>query len=377
MAHNDRQPLLRIHYRDPQDGWEGIAVVDTLVDGVAAGGVRVSRTTSAEEVVRLAQTMTLKTRAMGLPLGGAKFGLRYDPTCPRKVDALTRFFRHILPMCRSMIGFGPDMNTSPDELDEVARRIGLRTRHTALAENSRNGYENVARYDAALRTKVGPLTVLEARTGVGVWAAAEKTARSLGLRAPYRVVIQGFGQVGSGTAWFAQEAGHKVIGIADLGGFYSNENGFDIHDLTCRRGKDRLLDPGQLSPNVHRADPAGWLTQDCDILVLAANSNALTREHADRVAAKIVIEGGNLAVAPDAELLLHQRGIPVVPDFLVNGGAIGIVSGIIQLGWDTSTADVLLSKLREHIAMALDHLDQNPSNRSLTLRHAAQLSLLE
>src|SRR5687768_10433122 len=92
-------PLLKVQYCDPVDGWHACLVVDSLFDECAGGGVRVSPTTDAAEVEKLARAMTYKLRALGLPLGGAKAGIQLDPRRPGKVDALERFYRFVAPIC--------------------------------------------------------------------------------------------------------------------------------------------------------------------------------------------------------------------------------------------------------------------------------------
>ena len=172
-----RPPLVSITYRDPVQGWEGMLVIDSLVNGVCGGGLRVTKTVTVEEVTRLARGMTLKNSIMELPLGGAKSAIRYDPTATDLEDALVRFFEHVRPIVEKTYGFGPDMNTPPDLCDAVARRVGLKSRHMALAETSPHGYEGVANYDKALRLSFGPLTVVDARTSIGVTGAVETDAR--------------------------------------------------------------------------------------------------------------------------------------------------------------------------------------------------------
>src|SRR4051812_25587690 len=196
-------------------------VVDSLVDGVCAGGLRITTTVTLAEVKRLARGMTLKNAVMQLPLGGAKSAVRYDPRAGDLEDALVRFFEHIRPLCERMYGFGPDMNSPPDLCDAVARRAGLKSRHMALAEKSPYGYEGVANYDRALRCSIGPLTVTDARTAIGIAGAVETAARVYELGRPLRVAIQGFGSVGMGSVHFLRQRGHVIVGVADSGGTYA------------------------------------------------------------------------------------------------------------------------------------------------------------
>ncbi len=343
---NAARPHLVIRYRDPQEGWEGFAVIDSLVDGRAAGGVRVTETVTESEVVALARAMTLKLRSVGLPCGGVKYGIQYAPGAPGKVDALERFFRAIKPMVAEVAGFGPDMGTTAGELDEVATRIGLPTRHAALLSAHPDGARNVERYHESLRQPFGPLTILEARTGVGVAAAVEKAAEPLGVKKPLTIALQGFGQVGRGAAHFLERAGHTIVGIADLGGYYRDPSGLSVSELLRTRDDKGMISGAE---KVRAGPPESIYDESCDALVLAAQSHSVHAGNVDAIQAKLLVEAGNLTVTKEAEEALAARGIPVVPDFISNAGAIALVAGIIVAGWETDDAERLLGRIGEQI----------------------------
>jgi glutamate dehydrogenase (NAD(P)+) len=273
-----RPPLVSISYRDPKQGFEGMLVIDSLSsNGVCGGGLRVTKTVNLEEVTRLARGMTLKNSLMQLPLGGAKSAIRYDPTAPDLEDALVRFFEHIRPMCERMYGWGPDMNTPPDLCDTVARRAGLKSRHMALAETSVHGYEGVANYDKALRLPFGPLTIVDARTSIGVTGAVETAAKVYELERPLRFAVQGFGSVGMGTVYFLTQRGHSVVGIADGSGYYRDPAGLDFEMFYKARSGRREIDREAIPERLHGGPPAAVLEEECDVLVLAAIPDAVGR----------------------------------------------------------------------------------------------------
>jgi len=367
-------PLVSITYRDPVQGWEGMLVIDSLVNGVCGGGLRVTKTVSLEEVTRLARGMTLKNSIMELPLGGAKSAIRYDPMATDLEDALVRFFEHIRPMVERMYGFGPDMNTPPDLCDAVARRVGLKSRHMALAERSPYGYDGVANYDKALRLPYGPLTVVDARTSIGVSAAVETAARVYELGKPLRVAVQGFGSVGMGTVYFLTQRGHAIVGVADGSGYYRDPAGLDFDVLFKAREGRREIDPTALPARLHAGPPSAVLEEECDVLVLAAIPDAVGPAEAARVRCKMIVEGGNFAVAPSAFSELSARNIPVVPDFIASGGAIATVSGIIQLGWSIEPA-VLLAEIEGRVSRATERAAREARSRGITMREAGLLQL--
>ena len=375
LSEMKRQPLLKVQYRDPIDGWEGILVIDSLVDGLCAGGVRVSRTVDENEAMRLARAMTLKMRSLGLPLGGAKVGIRYNPRSDDFQQAVTRFFQHVKPICAEMYGFGPDMNTSAAGLDQVARDIGMPTRHQALTRKRPDGMDAVKRYHEVLDKSYGPMIVQDARNGAGVAASVERTARITGLEGTLRVAVQGFGQVGGSTAWFLQRSGHTVVGIADGNGYYRSRNGLDVEALISKRAPDRTIDVSQLPGGVDILDRESVLEEDCDVLVLAAVADAVTHDTASKVRAKIVVEGGNLAVSEAASLLLHSKDVIVVPDFLASGGAISVVAGVICMGWNTDPLEDFIQHVGNHIGDAVERAVISAREKGLTVRQAAMLEL--
>jgi glutamate dehydrogenase (NAD(P)+) len=364
-------PLLEIHYSDPYEHFEGFLVIDTLVDGLAAGGFRITPTVDASEVRQLAAVMTLKNTLMGLPIGGAKSAIRYDPTSPHVRQAVTRFFEHVRPVCESMYGWGPDMNTPPELCDEVARRAGLKSRHMALAERSPYGYEGVEQYNRALRLRFGPLPLVDLRTAAGVVGATEEAADCFGLSRPLRVAVQGFGSVGAGTVYFLANRGHRVVGVADASGYYRDPEGLSFDELYAAKADGREIDPTALDPRLHAGPPATVFDEPCDVLVLAAVKHALDEAKAQDVRTAMVVQGGNLAVTHDAERVLERRGIPCIPDFLASAGGIAIVSGIIQLGWDGDDPEQILRRIEERTRQATRHTSRHAIEQQLSFREAA------
>ncbi len=369
-------PLLTVSYRDPKQGWEGFVVIDSLVGGVAGGGLRVTNTVNVDEVTRLARGMTLKNAVMGLPLGGAKSGIRHDPRSPDLEDSLVRFIEHVRPICERMYGWGPDMNTPPDLCDNVARRAGLRSRHMALAERSQYGYDGVANYDKALRSMFGPLTVTDARTSVGVAGAVETAARLFGLPGKLRVAVQGFGSVGMGTVYFLTQRGHSVVAVADASGTYRSPSGLDFDALFQARKGRPDIDKERVDSRLHGGSPQAILDQECDVLVLAAVADAVGPADVDRLKCRLIVEGGNLAVSPAAREPLQARGIAVVPDFIASGGAIATVSGIIQLGWSIEPSE-LLAEIERRVSTATERVTGIAQAERITLRDAALRELAE
>jgi glutamate dehydrogenase (NAD(P)+) len=325
-----------------------------------------------DEVRRLARGMSRKNYCIGLPLGGAKSAIRYDPTSIDLEDALVRFFEHVGPLCQKMYGWGPDMNTPPDLCDAVAKRAGFKSRHQALAESSPHGYDGVERYNTALRQFVGPLSVTDLRTAMGVVGAVETAAGVYDMNRPLRVAVQGFGSVGMGTAYHLAKRGHKIVGVADAGGYYRDPNGLDCEKLVEAKQGRREIDRSAVAEGLYAGEPNMVFKEECDVLVLAAISYALGSDRVGDLRCKMIVEGGNWAIVPEAYRDLQARGISFVPDFIASGGAIATVSGIIQLGWD-SEPEALLREIENRVSSVTREVAEEARRLNMTMRDAALL----
>jgi glutamate dehydrogenase (NAD(P)+) len=355
------------------NGWEGFLVIDTMTPFKCLGGVRLGDTVTEAEVARLARAMTLKTRALGLRFGGAKAGIRYSPAGPHRRTVLLEFFKRIQALCESVYSFGPDMNTSEDELDAVAAALGMSSRIAAIAGATSDPVAALSRYHGALKLRVGPMSMGEARTGAGAVGAVLAIADSIGLRGGLRVGIQGFGAVGAGVAWLLHRDEHKVTGVADVSGFYRDPDGLDIDELLRLRGSERQLDPSRVPARWHAGPPDGILRHPVDVLVLAATPDSVNAANAAALQAKSVVEAGNIAVTAEANELLRGRGIPVVPDFIASGGAIALADGVLHGNMPHADAGALAEVLRRRVggataAAAVAARQANVSMRDAALR---------
>lgn len=368
-AHKRAHPLLSVSYRDPQGGWEGVLVIDSIVEGATIGGVRVTPTVHAGEVARLARSMTLKTMAIGLPVGGAKVGIRYDPGAATKRDAMSRFFAHVRPLCEAWYAFGPDMNTTSQELDEVAARAGIAWRLGALASAAEHEALR-RRLIHAMDLPIGPFTVETLRTGAGVAAAVARAADCMRMRGPLRFAVQGFGVVGSAAAWSLCQRGHCLVSAADLGGSYTHQDGLDVSTLMAARGPGGLIEAEALPGFVHRSTAEDVLYADVDVLVLAAGPDAIHADNSERIRARLIVEGGNIGITAQAGARLHARGIAVVPDYLASGGAVAMGVGVIRSGFPHDDAGRLIGKIESLIAGATERAFQKAVDTALPMRMA-------
>jgi glutamate dehydrogenase/leucine dehydrogenase len=285
---------------------EAIVVVDNVAAGPAIGGVRMAPDVTVQEVARLARAMTLKNAAARLPHGGGKAGIIADPLMSQsdKEAAVRWFARSIRGLDRYIPG--PDMGTDETCMawvhDEIGRCVGLPSVLGGI-----------------------PLDELGA-TGFGVVVAAEAVeAAGLIELDGARVAIQGFGAVGRHAARFLAERGAVVVSVSDRAGSVTNPDGLDVAELLAWQSSGKTVG---LFSSGERGMPDAPLWADCDIVVPAARGDVITAATVGLVRARLVLEGANIPITPEAEAMLHERGVLCIPDWIANAG--GVICGSVE-----------------------------------------------
>jgi len=312
-------PLLTTTYVDPEEGTVGWLVIDELVSGVAAGGLRVCEGITEAEVAQLARNMTRKQRAAGLRVGGAKAGLDMAPSHPARARVLGRFLAALKPFILHCWSVGPDMNTTMPELEGIAHELGIPSLKIAIGRNRGLADVEFLRRYALFQAPVGEFTVNALRPAVAVTASIEVLAERI-EPGPARIAIQGAGNMGGAVAWLLASRGFRVVAWSDDEKLLAADEGLDVATLVARRRLGRLPDgPGESRPS------AAILDLPCDVLVLAAVSRAFPLEAVARLRAGAVVEAANLALEGEVEDALHLRGITVVPDLVASvGGSLAV-----------------------------------------------------
>jgi len=295
--------------------FEGIRVLHNTSLGPGKGGIRYSMDVNIDEVKALAAWMTWKCAVIGVPFGGGKGGIKCDPRqmSAGEKERLTRAYTRAIA---EVIGPdadipAPDMGTTGQEMawiaDEYARVTG--------------------KFQPAVITGK-PLTLggskgrVEA-TGRGVMVATRCALHKLGIdHKAATVAVQGFGNVGSISALLLRRMGLKVVAISDISGAYYNEEGIDIQKaITYRDANKGTLDGWTGGSKISNDD---LLTLDVDVLVPAAMENQITKHNAANVKARLIVEGANGPIAANADAILQEKGITVVPDILANAGGVTV-----------------------------------------------------
>lgn len=311
---DDLGPSKITHLYEPSVGLKGILVIDNTAVGPSIGGLRIAPDVSVEECVRLARAMTLKNASAGLPHGGGKMVVYGDPKMSKhQKERIVRSAAASLRNQEAYI-FGPDMGTDEECMawvrDENGRAVGLPREIGGI-----------------------PLDEIGA-TAWGLFHATEIAMRyqNFELEAA-RVVIQGFGSVGKHCARFFGRAGAHVIAANDSRGTVFNPDGLDISALFELKQQGRSVaefDKGE------RLDKDAIVDIDCDIWVPAARPDVINENNADRLHAKLVVEGANIPVTEGAERLLFERGIMCIPDFIANAG--GVICAAMEYHGATEAA---------------------------------------
>ncbi len=292
----------------------GYRVQHSIVRGPGKGGIRFTPDVTLDEIRALASWMTWKCAVVNIPFGGAKGGVVCDPgkLSRRELEAITRrYTAELLDYLGPERDVpAPDLGTNEQVMAWVMDTYSMHVRHTSTAVVTGKPLD------------LGGSRGRREATGRGCLIVADQALQRLRLnREEQRVIIQGFGNVGSIAAKLMQETGYRIVGVADIHGGLYNPKGIDVPKLI-----NHALEAGQVSgfPGCDPVDPMQILFQDCDIAIPAAVENVITSHNADRVKARIIIEAANGPTTALADDILAEKKVFVVPDILANAGGVTV-----------------------------------------------------
>jgi glutamate dehydrogenase (NAD(P)+) len=347
----------------------GYRVQHNLARGPAKGGLRFHRATDLDEVRALAMWMTWKCALVNVPFGGAKGGVTVDPRTlsEREKEAVTRRFATEL---EGIIGPekdipAPDVGTNAQNMAWIMDTVSMH-----------RGY-SVPGVVTGKPVSIGGSLGRADATGQGVVYNIEQACERLGMElAGATVAVQGFGNVGEATARLLTQAGARVVGLTDVGGGVYREAGLDVAFL-----RRYLQETGSIAdaPGTQPLSNEELFALDIDILVLAALESQITADNAGTVRARILAEGANGPVEPDADPILAQNGVLVIPDILCNAG--GVIVSYFEWVQNREarfwTLDEINSRLREIIVGAAEAVWQRAENDGIDHRLAANVIAVE
>ncbi len=290
----------------------GFRVQHSVARGPGKGGIRYAPDVSLDEVRALASWMTWKCAVVNIPFGGAKGGIICDPKKMSQGE-LERMTRRYTSEIIEFIGPekdvpAPDMNTNEQTMAWIMDTYSMHMRQT------------VTSVVTGKPLNIGGSRGRREATGRGIKVICDESMRYLNMNVEgCRVIVQGFGNVGSNAARLMHEAGYKIIGIAEFDGGLYNPNGIDIHQLLEYRSRNNTI----LGFSGAEAMPSDEVIEsECEILIPAAMENVITSRNADRIKARVVVEGANGPTTAVADEILAEKRIFVMPDILSNAGGV-------------------------------------------------------
>lgn len=322
-------PYLVSEWHDQASGAHGWFVIDRLVDGMCAGGIRMRQGVSVEEVTELARTMSHKMAVLDIPYGGAKSGIDCDPASPHAPAVLRGFIDAIRPFIAERYATGADLGTHEDEIIAACQLVGLT--HPMQAGFKTEGGAGLNRVKQALALTSEGVPITELMAGYGVAECTMEAAHVLGLPlSGATVALQGFGNVGGAAARYLDRAGARVTVVADIEGTILDDNGLDIPHLLSIRDRFGRIDRNRLPASARRATEPSWLQQKVDIMIPAAIGNAIRSDNQAAIQCRLLVEAANNPVTAEAEAKLEQRGITILPDFVANAAAAFFFCGLLE-----------------------------------------------
>jgi len=327
-------PKKSVFVYDPKTGLKGIVVLDNVARGPAIGGVRMLPDVTFEEVFRLARAMTLKNAAAEIPHGGGKSGIIADPKSPNKPELIRAFAKAI----RHLVDYipGPDMGT--DEkcmaiiMDEIGRACGL-------------------------PRELGGIPLDEiGSTGYGVVESTEVACEFAGINlSGATVAVEGFGAVGRAAVKFILEKGAKVVAVSDSKGAIYNQNGLSYERLLkvkSETGAVKNYGEGQILA------PEQIFELPMDIIIPGARPDVISERNAHNIKCKLIVEAANIPATREAEKILHERGILVVPDFIANTG--GVITAAVEYrgGTEKEAFEYIRDKVRRNTKLVLEKANE-------------------
>jgi glutamate dehydrogenase (NAD(P)+) len=349
--------------------FEGYRVQHNMARGPAKGGIRFHQGVTLDEVKALAMWMTWKCAIAGLPFGGAKGGIVVDPKRLSEGE-LERMTRRYATEISVIIGPeydipAPDVNTSPKIMAWIMDTISME-----------HGFSTPA-VVTGKPLSVGGSQGRNAATGRGVMFVALEVCKRLGIDPmSSTVAIQGFGNAGSVAARLMAAQGFTIVAVSDSTGAIHNAAGLDVDAVIAHK---QFTGTVTGFPDATAITGSEVLEVPCDVLVPAALENQITGENAARVQARLILEAANGPISPDADVLLEQRGVTVVPDVLANAGGVTVsyfewVQDLQSFFWDEDEINARLEKVMHRAFTEVWDMSQQ---QGVSLRQGAYFLAIE
>ncbi len=338
IPHDKFGPEKIIEVYDADSNMHGFLVIDNTKLGPGKGGIRMTPDVSAEEVFRLARTMTWKCALAELPFGGAKSGLIIEKgvSLEDKKKKVEAFSRALKPVCPSEYIAAPDINSGEQEMKWFASANGSMKACTGKPAD------------------IGGLPHELGSTGFGVAHAADVAAKE--LKTGKRIAVQGFGNVGQFAAKFLGEMGYTIVAVSDSKGCIHNKEGIDVKKLIEVKKETRSVvnyKPGDV------LDGSNIFELDVDIIIPAAIADVINKNNSGKIKAKLIVEGANISITDEAKEILHSNNVFVVPDMIANAG--GVISSYVEHigGSEDEMFKMIEEKVRKNTKLIIENAKKN------------------
>ena len=397
----NKKPEIVFEWNDSETDAEGWVVINSLRGGAAGGGTRMRPGLNRHEVLSLAKTMEVKFTVSGPAIGGAKSGINFDPSDPRKKDVLKRWYKAVIPLLKNYYGTGGDLNV--DEIHEVIPitedyglwhpQEGVLQGHFSPRDNEkihkigqlRQGVSKViedAQYSPDLSRKY---VIADMITGWGVSESVRHYYDVYGGSVKgKKVIVQGWGNVGAAAGFYITQAGGQVVGIIDRSGGIINEKGFTMDEMTTlfnEKAGNTLASSAFEMLSFDEVNDRIWDLQT-EVFLPCAASRLITQEQADRLIAtglEVIACGANVPFA-DKEIFFGPIGenvdnkISIVPDFISNCGMARVFAYLMQSDVELSD-DAIFTDTSETIRAALEKSFNTNSSKTKIAQTAFEIAL--
>lgn len=341
----------------------GFRVQHSSTLGPYKGGIRYHQDVSLSEVSALATLMTFKCSLLNLPLGGAKGGVKVDPTKLSRTEKqnLTRRYTSELG---TLIGPRVDI-PAPDMGTDAQTMAWIMDTYSQEVGNSEPGVVT------GKPIEIGGSLGRNGATGLGVVFITEKALEKIGMKmSGITMVIQGFGNVGSHAALYAHQRGAKVIAVSDVSGGIHNPSGLNVPELLKYVVEHKVV---RGFPGAEPISNDDLLTLKCDVLAPCAMENQISETNAHKIQAKIIAEGANGPTNNAATKILTERDVMICPDILANGGGVIVsyfewVQGMQQFFWSENEVN---DRMKQIINGAFDKVWELKTEKKVDMRTAA------
>ncbi|MDO9593465.1 MAG: Glu/Leu/Phe/Val dehydrogenase dimerization domain-containing protein [Lutibacter sp.] len=399
--YEDKQPEIVFHWKDQETEAEGWTVINSLRGGAAGGGTRMRKGLDMNEVLSLAKTMEVKFTVSGPAIGGAKSGINFDPNDPRKEEVLRRWYKAVTPLLKHYYGTGGDLNV--DEIHEVIPMTedcgvwhpqeGVFNGHFKPTEAEKINRIGQLRFgvikvieDANFSPDLSKkFTVADMLTGYGV-AEAVKHYYDIygGSIKGKRAIVQGFGNVGSASAYYLTQLGAKVVGIIDRNGGLINEAGFTMKEMRTlfleKNGNqltaDNIIPFDEINEKI-------W-SLPAEIFVPAAASRLVTQDQVTKMAAsglEVISPGANVPFA-DREIFFGpimefaDKQVSLLPDFISNCGIARVFAYLMESRVELPMKDAaIFGDISNTIKKALENTHKRNSDKKQICKTAFEIAL--